>query len=54
MKKLFAVMLTMMLVLSLVCSAMAADLVWAGWSGEEASTKPSIEEMIRSYNEGDS
>lgn len=28
-----------------------ADLVWAGWSGEEDSTKGIIDDMINSYNE---
>jgi len=54
MKKLFVLMLAAMMALSCVSTAMAADLVWAGWSGEEASTKPSIEAMISTYNEGDS
>lgn len=54
MKKLFALMLAVVMALSAAGSAMAADLIWAGWSGEESSTKPSIEEMIRSYNAGSS
>ena len=29
----------------------AAKLVWAGWSGEEESTKPIVQEMIKSYND---
>lgn len=29
----------------------AKDLVWAGWSGEEDSTKAVIEDMIKTYND---
>lgn len=52
MKKILALVLTAMLALACAGNAMAADLVWAGWSGEEASTKPMVEKMISTYNEG--
>lgn len=32
-------------------SGKGGNIVWAGWSGEEESTKPAIEEIISSYNE---
>ena len=54
MKKTIALFLAVALLLATAGSAMAADLVWAGWSGEEASTKPMIEKMISDYNAGDS
>lgn len=54
MKKLVVLLLTAMLVLSSMSAAFAADLVWAGWSGEEAATKPSIDKMIADYNAGGS
>ena len=54
MKKLFVLMLAAMMALSCVSTALAADLVWAGWGAEEASTKPSFDTIISTYNEGDS
>lgn len=50
MKKVLALVLMAAMLVS--SSALAADIVWCGWSGEEASTKPAIEMMINTWNEG--
>lgn len=42
---------TLVLLLVLPSVALASDMVWCGWSGEEASTKPAIEMMISTWNE---
>ncbi len=51
MKKLLTLALALLLTLSMTTGALAAPgLVWCGWSGEEASTKPSIEAMMAGWN----
>ena len=50
MKRYLAVV-TMLLVLVLSCTVGSAkELVWSGWSGEEAATKPMIEKMLATWN----
>lgn len=49
MKKWFVVFLSLALVCCMASGALA-DLVWCGWSGEEASTKPSLEKMMEGWN----
>ena len=50
MKKFIVLLLAASIALMAVSSAFASDIVFAGWSGEEASTKPTIEKMISDYN----
>ena len=47
-----SVFLVVILMLANFVPAFAApgDLVWAGWSGEEASTKPLIQTMLKDWN----
>lgn len=54
MKKFVVLLIAASLLLTAVGSAFASDIVFAGWSGEEASTKPTIEKMISDYNESGS
>ena len=49
MKKWFSLLLSLVLACCLTTGALA-DIVWCGWSGEEASTKPSVDKMIEGWN----
>ena len=49
MKKWFSLLLSLVLACCLTTGALA-DIVWCGWSGEEASPKPSVDKMIEGWN----
>lgn len=49
MRKILSLVLVLLLLVPSL--AFAAELVWCGWSGEEASTKPAIEMMMNTWNE---
>lgn len=49
-KKAIGLLLFLVLALSSVTYGEEATMTWAGWSGEEASTKPAIQEMMNTWN----